>query len=402
MSFLLIAASLIVINYFFLKGRIKAIKQSSRQNKGQDKNPYSHSLKEHYLYCFVIWAIIFFIIVVSAFSNFELLQKTTTLFACLVVCSIATIFLYKKTFNAKKHLEKITKFFLILSTASGIIITFLITISILFEALKFFKIVSPIQFLFGLSWNPQISLQGQDLSDSAFGIVPVFLGTLLITFVALFVAIPLGLMGAIYLAEYAKSRTRKTLKPILEILAGVPTVVYGYFAVIMVAPFLKGFFAKFGIEVASESALAAGLVMGIMIIPFILSLSDDAINAVPVALKDAGLALGSTKSEVIKKVVLNCAFPNIISAVLLAFSRAVGETMIVVMAAGLIAKLTFNPLDSVTTATAQIVTLLVGDQDSESPKTLAAFALGLVLFIMTLLFNLVALIVVKRYNKKYR
>jgi phosphate transport system permease protein len=208
-------------------------------------------------------------------------------------------------------------------------------------------------------------------------------------------------MGAIYLAEYAKSSTRNILKPVLEILAGVPTVVYGYFAVIMVAPFLKNFFGSFGVNIASESALAAGLVMGVMIIPFILSLSDDAINAVPVALKDAALAMGSTKSETIKKVVLVVAFPNIISAVLLAFSRAVGETMIVVMAAGLVAKLTFNPLDSVTTATAQIVTLLVGDQDAESPKTLAAFALGLVLFVMTLIFNIIALAVVKRYNRKY-
>jgi phosphate transport system permease protein len=310
--------------------------------------------------------------------------------------------LFKKTFNAKKHLESVTKFFLILSTSFGVIITFLITFSILFEAIKFFEMVSPIQFLFGLSWNPQIAVyEGQGLSDSSFGIVPVFMGTLLITFIALSVAIPLGLMGAIYLAEYAKPKTRSFFKPILEILAGVPTVVYGYFAVIMVAPFLKGLFASFGVEIASESALAAGMVMGVMIIPFILSLSDDAINAVPTSLKDAAFAMGSTKSETVKKVVLVCAFPNIISAILLAFSRAVGETMIVVMAAGLVAKLTFNPLSSVTTATAQIVTLLVGDQDAESPKTLAAFAIGLVLLVMTLIFNVIALMVVKKYNKKF-
>jgi phosphate transport system permease protein len=313
-----------------------------------------------------------------------------------------TFFLFKKTFNAKAHLEKFTKFLLILSTSCGVIITILITVSILFEALKFFQIVSPIQFLFGLSWNPQIAVHAeQGLSDSSFGIVPVFLGTLLITFVALAIAIPCGLMSAIYLAQYAKSSTRSILKPVLEVLAGVPTVVYGYFAVIMVAPFLKGFFASFGVDIASESALGAGLVMGIMIIPFILSLSDDAINAVPTALKDASLAMGSTKSEMIKKVVLISAFPNIISSILLAFSRAIGETMIVVMAAGLVATLTVNPLNSVTTATAQIVTLLVRDQDAESPKTLAAFALGLVLFVMTLIFNIIALMVVKKYNKKY-
>jgi len=400
MSFLAIAVLIIIINFFFLKQRISVARKNT--NSTSPENKYSHSLKSHYLYCFTVWAIVFLVMILSVFSNLELLQKTTLLLVILVICSGLTIILFKKTFNAKKHLEAIAKFFLVLSTSFGIIITFLITASILFEAIKFFKIVSPFQFLFGLSWNPQIAVHAeQGLSDSSFGIVPVFMGTLLITFVALSVAIPLGLMGAIYLAEYAKNSTRNILKPVLEILAGVPTVVYGYFAVIMVAPFLKNFFGSFGVDVASESALAAGLVMGVMIIPFILSLSDDALNAVPTALKDAALAMGSTKSETIKKVVLPSAFPSIISAVLLAFSRAVGETMIVVMAAGLVAKLTFNPLDSVTTATAQIVTLLVGDQDAESPKTLAAFALGLVLFVMTLIFNVIALVVVKRYNRKF-
>ncbi|MCE3255097.1 MAG: pstC1 [Rickettsiaceae bacterium] len=396
MSFLLIAVLIIAANFLFLKQRISLVKTPVLQ----EGRFYSHSLKSHYLYCFVLWAVIFLAGIL--FINLEFLQKISLLLVSLVACSAVVIFLFKKTFNAKKHLENVTKFFLIFSTSFGVIITFLITISILFEAIKFFKIVSPIQFLFGLSWNPQIAVHaGQALSDSSFGIVPVFLGTLLITFVALSVSIPLGLMSAIYLSEYAKSSTRNFLKPILEILAGVPTVVYGYFAVIMVAPFLKSFFAKFGVDIASESALSAGLVMGVMIIPFILSLSDDAINSVPISLKDAALAMGSTKSEMIKKVVLVSAFPGIASSVLLAFSRAIGETMIVVMAAGLVAKLTFNPLDSVTTATAQIVTLLVGDQDAESPKTLAAFALGLVLFVMTLIFNIIALVVVRKFNKKY-
>ncbi|MFT6332464.1 MAG: phosphate transport system permease protein [Lentimonas sp.] len=401
MSFLLIAATLIVINFFFLKKRIAILKRSSVERSGVKS--YSHSLQSHYLYCFVIWSIFILLTVLFLFSNAQLLSQTFILLIALICCSFGTIFLFNKTFNAKKHIESVTKFFLITSTSFGIIITFLITLSILFEALKFFETVSWVQFLFGLSWNPQVAVyEGQGLSESSFGIVPVFLGTLLITFVALIVAIPLGLMGAIYLVEYAKSSTRNILKPVLEILAGVPTVVYGYFAVIMVAPFLKGFFASFGVEVASESALAAGLVMGVMIIPFILSLSDDAINSVPTALKDAALSMGSTKSETTKRVVLVSAFPSIISAILLAFSRAVGETMIVVMAAGLVATLTFNPLDSVTTATAQIVTLLVGDQDAESPKTLAAFALGLVLFVMTLIFNIIALLVVKRYNRKFQ
>ncbi|MES2677016.1 MAG: phosphate ABC transporter permease subunit PstC [Pseudomonadota bacterium] len=399
MTFLAAATLIIIINFFFLKQRILAAKQNSNSASA---NNYCHSLKSHYLYCFVIWSLAIVLAILSLFSDLEFWSKASLLLIALPFCSIITLVLFKKTFNAKKHLEQITKFFLILATSFGVIITFLITISILFEAIKFFRIVSPMQFLFGLAWNPQIAVHAeQGLSNSSFGIVPVFMGTLLITFVALAVAVPLGLMAAIYLAEYAKTSTRNFLKPVLEILAGVPTVVYGYFAVVMVAPFLKNFFGSFGVEVASESALSAGLVMGVMIIPFILSLSDDAINAVPIALKDAALAMGSTKSETIRKVVLVSAFPSIISAVLLAFSRAVGETMIVVMAAGLVAKLTFNPLDSVTTATAQIVTLLVGDQDAESPKTLAAFALGLVLFVMTLIFNVIALMVVKRYNKKY-
>lgn len=399
MLFLAIAALIILINFFFLKQRISAEKKS----KSSNKLVYSHSLQSHYLYCFVVWSILFLILCLAIFSHLDLLKQTAILLVGLGFCAALTFFLFKKTFNAKKHLEDFTKFLLILSTSCGVVITFLITVSILFEAIKFFNIVNPLHFLFGLSWNPQIAVHAeQGLTNSSFGIVPVFMGTLLITFVALAVAVPFGLMSAIYLAEYAKSSTRNFLKPILEILAGVPTVVYGYFAVIMVAPFLKNIFAGFGVDIASESALGAGLVMGVMIIPFILSLSDDAINAVPIALKDASLAMGSTKSEMIRKVVLISAFPGIVSSVLLAFSRAVGETMIVVMAAGLVAKLTFNPLESVTTATAQIVTLLVGDQDAESPKTLAAFALGLVLFVMTLIFNVIALTVVKKYNKKYK
>ena len=284
----------------------------------------------------------------------------------------------------------------------GILITIAVTVSILFEALRFFDLVNPFDFLFGTSWNPQMAMTvEQEVGSSSFGSVPVFLGTLLITLVAMLVAVPLGIMGAINLSFYSKAETRNYLKPILEILAGVPTVVYGYFAVIFVAPFFKYFFASLGIEVASESALAAGFVMGIMIIPFVLSLTDDALNSVPQVLKDGALALGSTKSEMIRKVVLPAATPSIVGALILAISRAIGETMIVVMAAGLVAKLTFNPLDSVTTATAQIVTLLVGDQEFNSPKTLAAFALALTLFVVTFIFNIVALAVIKNYKKKY-
>lgn len=261
--------------------------------------------------------------------------------------------------------------------------------------------VNIFDFLFGTKWNPQMAVHSeQAVTESHFGMIPVILGTLLITTIAIVIAFPIGIMSAIYLGFYARPKTRDYLKPVLEILAGVPTVVYGYFAVIVVAPFLKNIFGSVGIDIASESAFGAGFVMGIMIIPFILSLSDDAFNSVPQYLKDGALALGSTKSEMIKKVVFQTAMPSVIGAFILAVSRAIGETMIVTMAAGLVAKMSFNPLDSVTTATAQIVTLLVGDQEFNSSKTLAAFALALVLFVLTFIFNIIALVVMKRYAKR--
>ena len=238
-------------------------------------------------------------------------------------------------------------------------------------------------------------------SSGAFGAIPVFSGTLLISAIAMLVAVPIGLMSAIYLAEYANRRFRDIAKPLLEILAGIPTVVYGFFAAITVAPFIRNVGSTLGLDVSSESGLAAGLVMGVMIIPFVSSLSDDVINAVPQDLRDGAYSLGATRSETIKQVVLPAALPGIVGSVLLAVSRAIGETMIVVMAAGLAANLTLNPFKTVTTVTVQIVTLLVGDQEFDSPKTLAAFALGLVLFIVTLLLNVIALKVVRRYREQY-
>lgn len=238
-------------------------------------------------------------------------------------------------------------------------------------------------------------------SSGAFGAIPLFAGTLLISFIAMLVAVPIGLMSAIYLSEYAGPRLRATAKPVLEILAGIPTVVYGFFAALTVAPFIRNLGESIGLSVSSESALAAGLVMGIMIIPFVSSLSDDVINAVPQALRDGAYGLGATRSETIVKVVIPAALPGIVGGVLLAVSRAIGETMIVVMAAGLAANLTANPLEAVTTVTVQIVTLLVGDQEFDSPKTLAAFALGLMLFLVTLALNVIALHVVRRYREQY-
>jgi phosphate transport system permease protein len=274
--------------------------------------------------------------------------------------------------------------------------------SVLFESLQFFSSVPPSEFLFGTQWSPQIAMRTDQVASSgAFGAIPLFVGTLLITVIAMFIAAPVGLMTAIYLSQYASPGLRTIVKPMLEILAGIPTVVYGFFAALTVAPFIRDLGESIGLSVASESALAAGIVMGVMIIPFVSSLSDDAINAVPTALKEGSLAMGATKSETILKVLLPAALPGIVGAMLLAVSRAIGETMIVVMAAGMAANLTINPLDSVTTVTVQIVTLLTGDQEFDSPKTLAAFALGMMLFITTLALNIIALKVVRKYREQY-
>ncbi len=311
-------------------------------------------------------------------------------------------------FRARNDFERIVYWTLVLCATVAILTTIGIVFSVLFETYRFFFDASlkgrptiP-QFLFGTEWNPQEALRA-DQGDikTAFGFIPLLTGTLLITFIAICVAGPLGLFSAIYLAEYATPRVRALAKPVLEVLAGIPTVVLGFFAALTVAPLIRGWGEYFGLDVASESALAAGLVMGMMVIPFISSLSDDVINAVPQSLRDAAYALGSTKSETIKRVVLPAALPGIVSAFMLAISRAIGETMIVVMAAGLAANLTFNPLEAVTTITVQIKTILVGDQEFDSAKTLAAFALGFVLFFVTLVLNIIALHIVRRYREQY-
>ncbi len=304
--------------------------------------------------------------------------------------------------NSAKTLDRAIRMVLWLAAATSILITVAIIFSVLFEAIRFFRIVPLSDFLFGLQWSPQMALRADQAGSSgAFGAVPLFLGTLLITLVAMVVAIPIGLFSAIYLSEYAKKNTRNLLKPALEILAGIPTVVYGYFAIVFISPWLRTIGASVGLEVAAESAMAAGLVMGVMIIPFISSLSDDIITAVPRALRDGAYALGATKSETIKNILLPAALPGIAGAILLAISRAIGETMIVVMAAGMSANLTANPLQAVTTVTVQIVSLLVGDQEFDSPKTMVAFALGLTLFCVTLFLNIIALKIVKKYRERY-
>lgn len=304
--------------------------------------------------------------------------------------------------RARNKVEQTVLIFLMICSTIAIFTTLGIVLSVLFEAMRFFQVVPVTDFLLGLEWSPQTAIRSDQVGSSgAFGAVPLFAGTMLVSAIAMTVAVPVGLMTAIYLSEYASAAVRSRSKPLLEILAGIPTVVYGFFAALTVAPLVRGWGESLGLSVSSESALAAGFVMGIMIIPFVSSLSDDAINAVPQSLRDGAYALGATQSETIKKVIIPAALPGIVGGILLAVSRAIGETMIVVMAAGLAANLTANPLESVTTVTVQIVTLLVGDQEFDSPKTLAAFALGLVLFAVTLTLNVIALYIVRKYREQY-
>jgi phosphate transport system permease protein len=305
-------------------------------------------------------------------------------------------------FTARARVERAASLGLMLCSTLAVLVTVGIVLSLIFETGRFFARVPVHEFLFGLHWSPQTALRADQVGSSgSFGAVPIFVGTLLVTLIAMLVAVPIGLFSAIYMTFYSDRRLRAVVKPALEILAGVPTVVYGFFAALTVAPLVRDLGIRLGLEVASESALAAGLVMGIMIIPFVSSLSDDAITAVPESLRDGSFGLGATRSETIRLVILPAALPGIAGAFLLAVSRAVGETMIVVMAAGLAANLTANPLEAVTTVTVQIVTLLTGDQEFDSAKTLSAFALGLVLFAVTLVLNVVALRVVQRFRERY-
>ncbi|HEY9219826.1 MAG TPA: phosphate ABC transporter permease subunit PstC, partial [Phenylobacterium sp.] len=319
--------------------------------------------------------------------------------------------------RARNHVERWTGGVLMACAVAAVLTTVGIVASLVFESWRFFQAVPIGEFLFGTQWNPQIAMRADQFAGAgAFGAVPLFVGTFLIMLIAMAVAAPIGLMSAIYLSEYARPATRAVVKPLLEILAGVPTVVYGFFAALTVGPLFRAGFNALGAKlvggpfnglgehllgVQNQMALVAGAVMGIMLIPFVSSLSDDILNAVPQSLRDGSLAMGATKSETVKRVVLPAALPGVVAALLLAVSRAVGETMIVTMAAGLQARITANPLDTVTTVTVQIVTLLTGDQEFDSPKTLAAFGLGLTLFVVTLTLNIVALRIVQKYREQY-
>lgn len=344
----------------------------------------------------------------AAADHYQQLMSTSHAALVVVVLCLAIIAgaialsRIKAQHRARNAVEGMLTGFLIFCSSIAILTTLGIVLSVLFESVRFFQDVPVSDFLFGLEWSPQTAIRDDQVGSSgAFGAVPLFAGTMLISLIAMLIAVPIGLMSAIYLSEYSSQRFRSIAKPLLEMLAGVPTVVYGFFAVLVVAPVIRDMGGIIGLDVASESALAAGLVMGIMIIPFVSSLSDDVINAVPQAMRDGAYGLGATQAETIRKVIFPAALPGIVGGVLLAASRAIGETMIVVMAAGLSANLTANPLEAVTTVTVQIVTLLTGDQEFDSTKTLAAFALGLMLFVVTLMLNIIALHVVRKYREQY-
>ena len=324
-----------------------------------------------------------------------------------VAASASVLLVYARTkvrasFRSRERTERIVSMLMVFCSLVAIFTTVGIVASLLVETMRFLSMVPLTEFLFGLNWEPQIPIRDDQVAaEGAFGWIPVILGTMVITVVALCLSVPIGIMSAIYLNEFASNGVRAMSKPLLEVLAGVPTVVYGFFAVLVIAPALRDAGAAMSIPVAPNTALAAGGVMGIMLIPFISSLSDDALTAVPASLRDGALALGATRAETIMGVIFPAALPGIMGGILLAVSRAIGETMIVVMAAGLIARLTVNPLDSVTTVTVQIVTLLIGDTSFDNPKTLSAFALGLMLFLMTLIINVIALRIVHKFHESY-
>lgn len=347
-------------------------------------------------------------VILAAADHYQRLRKISRLALSLaaIATAIAGIWFSSQRINkrqrARNAVERVMTVLMMVCSTIAIFTTIGIVFSVLFESLRFFNAVPVTDFLFGLEWSPQTAMRSDQVGSSgAFGAIPLFTGTLLVSLIAMIVAVPTGLMSAIFLSEFASPRFRATAKPMLEILAGIPTVVYGFFAALTVAPFIRETGEHLGFSVSSESALAAGLVMGVMIIPFVSSLSDDVMNAVPQSLRDGAYALGATQTETIRQIILPAALPGIVGSILLAVSRAIGETMILVMAAGLAANLTFNPFEAVTTVTVQIVTLLVGDQEFDSPKTLAAFALGLILFIVTLALNVYALHIVRKYREQY-
>ncbi len=343
---------------------------------------------------------------VEPFRAATLLYDGIGIAVALVLALIGAVWVFlrlKPNFAARTKVERGVLGVLFLASLVAILTTFGIFVTLVFETFRFFGMVSPVDFLFGTHWGPDPMAATTSTDGSRYGAIPLFWGTIFIgAIIAMIVAIPLGLMSAIYLTQYANPTLRKWIKPALEILAGVPTVVYGYFAALTIAPAIREIAVSVGIaNASSESALAAGLVMGVMIIPFVSSMADDSIAAVPQAMRDGSLAMGATTNETIRRVLIPAALPGIVAGIMLAVSRAIGETMIVVMAAGYAANLSANPLEAMTTVTVQIVAMLTGEASMDHPATLSAFALGFVLFIITLILNVIALRVVKRFREAY-
>lgn len=309
----------------------------------------------------------------------------------------------KPEMRARNRVETVIKGVLIAASAIAILTTVGIVFSMLSESLRFFSVVSPIDFFFGTTWDPRFAAADSEGDEGGqFGLLPLLWGTAYISIIALIIAVPIGLFSAIYMAEYASKRVRGIVKPIIEVLAGIPTIVYGFFALVTVGPIIRDVVAvPLGLGSSGSSVMTAGVVMGIMIIPFISSLSDDIINAVPQSLRDGSYGLGATRSETVRQVVLPAALPGIVGAVLLAASRAIGETMIVVLAAGVATRISLNPFQEMTTITVKIVSQLTGDTEFTSPQVLVAFALGLTLFVVTLGLNIYALHIVRKYREQY-
>ncbi len=395
--FLLLTSSL----FFFATGLYLATVHEKTRERLPARPVYygSHAALLAFLPSFLL-LLLFLVLKSLPFMREGLLPLVSLLSLALGGWSLYRI---RTRFHARRTCERLLKYILRAFAFTAILVTALILLSLLVETVRFFLVVSPLSFFFSTEWAPDSSpLSASDPSgQGTFGVLPLLAGTLLITTVALVVATPLGLLTAVYLSEFSSSRRRNILKPLIEILAGIPTIVYGFFAIVTVMPFLYQAGIRIGVEISPQSALGVGLVMGVMILPLIASLSDDALQAVPFALRENALALGATPAEMIKGVVLPAAMPGILASVLLAVARAIGETMLVVMAAGLTAHLTLNPFRSVTTITVQIVSLLTGDQEFSSPKTLSAFALGMTLFFLTLCLNLWALRVVRKHREKY-
>lgn len=339
----------------------------------------------------------------AALAQFQFLAFLLVLGAAAGVGILGLLYARKRitpALRARNAVERLIGILLMSCSGVAILTTLGIVASLLTEAIRFFNFVHPVDFFFGTVWNPRFSSTGSH-AEGQYGLLPLLWGTIMVAVIAMLVAVPIGLMTAIYLSQYASPRMRNTVKPIIEILAGIPTIVYGFFALVTMGPALAAFGNMIGVDIRATSALTAGLVMGIMIVPFISSLSDDILRQVPQAMRDGSLGLGATKSETIRRVLFPAALPGVVGAILLAVSRAIGETMIVVLAAGNSPVLRINPAEPISTVTVTIVNQLTGDSDFASPQSLVAFALGLTLFVMTLVLNIVALLIVRRFREQY-